>query len=89
MLHARNSKKWTTSFENKNSQLQADMCCKQVGSAQQPLERKDWQRKHVCNGRDIILRHEEPNSDSAPAPGLASISQLTYSMRLSLLCKNS
>ena len=89
MLHARNSKKWTTSLENKNSQLQAGMCCKQVGSSQQPLERKDWQRKHVCNGRDIILRHEEPNSDSAPAPGLASISQLTYSMRPALLRKNS
>ena len=67
--------------------LQAGMCCKQVGIVQQPVERKDWQRKHVCNGKDIILRHEEPNSNSAPAPGLASISQLTYSTRLTLHCK--
>ena len=51
----------------------------QVGSSTQINERKDQDRKYVCNGKDTILHHEEPNSNSMPGTGIASINQLTYS----------
>ena len=43
-------------------------------------ERKDIQRKYMCSGKDTILQHEEPSSSSVPSKGVASITQLSYSM---------
>ena len=67
--------------------MQGGLHVVQGGSPIQINGRKDQDRKRVCNGKDTILHHEEPNSNSMPGNGMASITQLTYSehmYRLSL-----
>jgi len=63
--------------------LQGGLHVAQGGSPILINERKDQDRKHVCNGKDTILHHEEPNSNSMPGTGIASITQLTYSEHIS------